>query len=84
MPGGDIVTRETISLVEFERYDEGVKATIKRISAENTWLRHNYGELEQRVLQLKKYVAALQATATKISQSLDITTSKKTKTRSSK
>ena len=76
--------RETISIVEFERYDEGVKATIKRISAENTWLRHNYGELEQRVLQLKKDVAALQATATKISQSLDITTSKKTKTRSSK
>ena len=52
------MTRETISLVEFERYDEGVKATIKRISAENTWLRHNYGELEQRVLQLKKDVAA--------------------------
>ena len=39
------MTRETISLVEFERYDEGVKATIKRISAENTWLRHHYGEL---------------------------------------
>ena len=78
------MTRETISLVEFERYDEGVKATIKRISAENTWLRHNYGELEQRVLQLKKDVAALQATATKISQSRDITSSKKTKTRSSK
>jgi hypothetical protein len=84
MPGGDIVTRKTISLVEFDRYDEGVKATIKRIQAENTWLRHHYGELEQRVLQLKKDVAALQATATKISQSLDITTSKKTKTRSSK
>ena len=78
------MTRETISLVEFERYDEGVKATIKRISAENTWLRHHYGELEQRVLQLKKDVAALQATATKISQSRDITSSKKTKTRSSK
>ena len=78
------MTRKTISLVEFERYDEGVKATIKRIQAENTWLRHHYGELEQRVLQLKKDVAALQATATKISQSLDITTSKKTKTRSSK
>ena len=28
------MTRETISLVEFERYDEGVKATIKRIQAE--------------------------------------------------
>jgi predicted nucleic acid-binding Zn-ribbon protein len=83
MSGGDIVTRETISLVEFERYDEGVKATIKRIQAENTWLRHHYGELEQRVLQLKKDVAALQATATKISKSL-VTTSKKTKTRSSK
>lgn len=78
------MSRETISLVEFERYDEGVKATIKRINAENTWLRHHYGELEQRVLQLKKDVAALQATATKISKSLDVTASKKTKTRSSK
>lgn len=78
------MTREAISLVEFERYDEGVKATIKRIQAENTWLRHHYGELEQRVLQLKKDVAALQATATKISKSLDVTASKKTKTRSSK
>ena len=31
--------RETISIVEFERYEQGVKATIKRIQAENTWLR---------------------------------------------
>ena len=78
------MTRETISLVEFERYDEGVKATIKRISAENTGLRHHSGDWEHRLLHLKKYFASSSATATKISQSLDITTSKKTKTRSSK
>lgn len=50
--------RETISIVESERYEQGVKATIKRIQAENTRLRHHYGELEQRVLQLKKDIAA--------------------------
>jgi hypothetical protein len=84
MPGGDIVTRETISIVEFERYEQGVKATIKRIQAENTWLRHHYGELEQRVLQLKKDIAALRTTATKISKSLGVTAKKEAKTRSSK
>lgn len=76
--------RETISIVEFERYEQGVRATIKRISAENTWLRHNYGELESRVVQLKKDIAALRTAATRISKSLGDTASKKTKTRSSK
>jgi hypothetical protein len=76
--------RETISIVEFERYEQGVRATIKRISAENTWLRHNYGELESRVVQLKKDIAALRTAATKISKSLGVTAKKEPKTRSSK
>ena len=76
--------RKTISIVELERYEQGVKATIKRIQAENTWLRHHYGELEQRVLQLKKDIAALRTAATKISKSLGVTAKKEPKTRSSK
>jgi len=76
--------RETISIVEFERYEQGVRATIKRINAENTWLRHNYGELEARVVQLKKDIAALRTAANKISKSLGVTAKKEPKTRSSK
>ena len=57
---------------------DGAKAT------ENTWLRHHYGELEQRVLQLKKDIAALRTAATKISKSLGVTAKKEPKTRSSK
>ena len=76
--------RETISIVEFERYEQGVRATIKRINAENTWLRHNYGELEARVVQLKKDIAALRTAANKISKSLGVTAKKEPKTRSSR
>ena len=76
--------RETISIVEFERYEQGVRATIKRISAENTWLRHNYGELEARVVQLKRDIAALRTAANKISKSLGVTAKKEPKTRSSR
>lgn len=78
------MSQETMSLDEFEHYDKGVKATIKRISAENTWLRHNYGELEKRVDLLKKDITVLRKAATKIKKSIGITARKEPKTRSPK
>ena len=77
------MSRETISIVEFERYEQGVKATVKRVQAENTWLRHNFGELEKRVALLKKDIAVLRSAATKISKSIGVTAKKEPKTRSS-
>jgi hypothetical protein len=78
------VTRATISLVEFERYEQATQATIRRLQAENTWLRHHHGELEARVLQLKRDMAAIRRAANEIRKSLGIAPAKTTQTRRSK
>ncbi|MFZ5499687.1 MAG: hypothetical protein ACOY6N_11625 [Pseudomonadota bacterium] len=76
--------RETLSMDEFDRHDKAMKATIVRIQAENTWLRHNYGELEARVAALRADITALRKAAAGLKKSLETTAKKELKTRSRK
>lgn len=76
------MSRVSISMTEFDRFATAAKATEKRLLAENTWLRHHYGELESRVAQLKKDITGLKTAATKISKTLGLTAKQEPKTRS--
>jgi hypothetical protein len=55
---------------EFENYDQAQKATLRRISAENTWLRHNLMEMENRVAAMTSQLADLETKAKALKQSL--------------
>jgi hypothetical protein len=72
---------EMIPLEEFERHEAAMEATIIRIQAENTWLRHNFWELAQCVAQLKQEIATLCATVKKIDKALGGTAKKQPKTK---
>jgi hypothetical protein len=76
------MNRAFITLAEFDRFETAAKATERRLLAENTWLRHHYGELESRVAQLKKDISSLKTAATKISKTLGLTAKPEPKTRS--
>lgn len=61
---------QTVSQNEFDRYARAANATIKRVVAENTWLRHNFNQLEARVTTLKKDITTLKTAATKLNKAL--------------
>jgi predicted nucleic acid-binding Zn-ribbon protein len=42
---------------------QAMKATVKRVAAENTWLRHSLMEMEQRVAAMKTQLTQLEARA---------------------
>jgi hypothetical protein len=55
---------------EFENYDQAQKATLRRISAENTWLRHNLMEMENRVASMTTQLGELESRARDLKKSL--------------
>ncbi len=55
---------------EYEVLERASNATIRRISAENTWLRHSHMEMERRVAALGDKVASIKREANKVIKSL--------------
>ena len=55
---------------EYEALERAGKAVIRRLSAENTWLRHSYMEMEQRVDALGRQVASIKREANAVIKSL--------------
>jgi hypothetical protein len=47
----------------YEALERAGKAVVRRISAENTWLRHSHTEMEQRVSALAVEIAAIKREA---------------------
>ncbi len=78
------MTGETIHLQEFERFAASAKATERRLSAENTWLRHHYTELEAKVAQLRKDISTLKSATTRLKKTLGPAPTQERKTRSKK
>ena len=76
------MSRDAIPLQEFERFAGSAKAAERRLSAENTWLRHRFTELEAKVIQLKKDIAMLKSAATRLKKSLGPVPAQPRKTRS--
>lgn len=75
------MTGETIHLQEFERFAASAKATERRLSAENTWLRHHYTELEAKVAQLRKDISTLKSAAMRLKKTLGPTQERKTRSK---
>lgn len=70
---------------EFKTFEKAAKATVKRLSAENTWLRHSLMEMENRVEAMKSQLAELETRAKALKKSLAATpTQTATKSRSKK
>lgn len=70
---------------EFDTYVKATKATVKRLTAENTWLRHNLMELKNRVNDMTVQLADLETRAKALKKSLAPTPDKtETKSRSKK
>jgi predicted RNase H-like nuclease (RuvC/YqgF family) len=68
---------------EFKTFEKAAKATVRRLSAENTWLRHSLMEMETRVAGLHAQLDALEKRARAMKQQLAAATPKTTpKTRS--
>ncbi len=55
---------------EFDIYVKATKATVKRITAENTWLRHSLMEMKNRVDAMSIQFADLETRATALKKSL--------------
>jgi predicted RNase H-like nuclease (RuvC/YqgF family) len=56
---------------EFKSIRRAQKATIRRISAENTWLRHNLMQMEERIAAMNRKCDALQTRLRSLKKSLD-------------
>ncbi len=70
---------------EFKTFEKAAKATVRRVSAENTWLRHSLMEMKTRVAGLHAQLDALEKRARAMKQQLATATPKTTpKTRSKK
>ena len=55
---------------DYDTFAEATQAMVKRIAAENTWLRHSLMELEARVTAMTKQVMQLEAKAKDVRQAL--------------
>ncbi len=55
---------------EYEALERAGKAVIRRLSAENTWFRHSYMEMERRVKALGDQVASIKREANALIKSL--------------
>ncbi len=55
---------------EYEALERSGKAVIRRLSAENTWLRHSHMEMERRVNALGDQVASIKREANVVIKSL--------------
>ena len=68
---------------EYTVFEKSAKATVRRISAENTWLRHSLMEMESRVDAMVKQLDALEARVKAIKKRLPAASPKtQTRTRS--
>jgi len=68
---------------EFDTYVKATKATVRRLTAENTWLRHSLLELKHRVDDMKAQMADLETRAKAMKKSLVVPPTKtETKSRS--
>ena len=45
---------------EYTVFEKSAKATIRRISAENTWLRHTMMEMESRIADMNAQLSAIE------------------------
>jgi len=54
----------------YEALERAGKAVVRRISAENTWLRHSHMEMEQRVSALKVEIESIKREARSLIKSL--------------
>ena len=55
---------------EFDTYVKATKSTVRRLTAENTWLRHSLLELKHRVDDMKAQMADLETRAKAMKKSL--------------
>lgn len=55
---------------EFDTYVKATKATVKRLTAENTWLRHSLMEMKNRVDGMSIQLADLETRAKALKKSL--------------
>ncbi len=70
---------------EFDTYVKATKATVKRLTAENTWLRHSLMEMKNRVDEMSIQLADLETRAKALKKSLASTPDQiETKSRSKK
>ncbi len=70
---------------EFDTYVKATKATVKRLTAENTWLRHSLMEMKNRVDEMSIQLAGLETRAKALKKSLASTPDQiETKSRSKK
>ena len=61
---------------EYTVFEKSAKATVRRISAENTWLRHTMMEMEARVEGMAQQLDALDARIKAIKKRLPAATPK--------
>lgn len=70
---------------DFKTFEKAAKATVKRLTAENTWLRHSLMEMENRVEAMKGHLAELETRAKALKKELADTPARtSTKSRSKK
>lgn len=56
---------------EFKSIHRAQKATIRRVGAENTWLRHNLMQMEERIAAMHRKCDVLQTRLRALKKSLD-------------
>ena len=60
---------------EYTVFEKSAKATIRRISAENTWLRHTMMEMESRIADMNAQLSAIETRVKALRKELSVTQS---------
>ncbi len=60
---------------EYTVFEKSAKATIRRISAENTWLRHTMMEMESRITDMNAQLSAIEMRAKALRKKSSVTKS---------